>query len=181
MKKFSLGILTLLAIIGLSGCSVKVPQYNSSADNVVQLRTIDFKLNVGTFTATHSAKSTLCRLARTVVVPHGLSFEKYIENAFTEELKMADKYSSESNITITANLNNLKASSGLASTGYWSFDMTIQSSNGKSFDITSKHIYDTSFIGAIACNEMMPNAFKPAVQKLIKEVVSNPKFNDLLH
>jgi len=180
MKKFSLSILTLVAIISFSGCSVKVPQYNSSADNVVKLRKMNFKLNVGTFTATNSAKETLYRLARTIVVPHGLTFEKYIENAFAEELKMADKYSSESNIIITANLNKLESSSGLASTGYWSFDMTIKSSNGKSFDIVSRYIYDTSFVGAIACNEMMPDAFKPAIQELIKEIISNPKFNALI-
>jgi len=169
-----------MAIIGLSGCSVKVPQYNSSADNVVQLRKIGVKVSIGTFTATKSEKETLCRLARTVVVPHGLTFEKYIENAFKEELKMANKYSNESNIIITANLNNLKASSGIASTGYWSFDMTIKSNNGKSFNIVSQYIYDTSFAGAIACNEMMPDAFKPAVQKLIKEIISNPQFDSLI-
>ncbi|MDF1876182.1 hypothetical protein JHD48_10600 [Sulfurimonas sp. SAG-AH-194-I05] len=44
----------------------------------------------------------------------------------------------------------------------------------------SKYIYDTSFIGAIACNEMMPDAFKPAIQELIKEIINNQKFNSLL-
>ena len=180
MKKFNLGILVFLVIVGFSGCSVKVPQYNSSADNVVQLRTMDYKLNVGKFTATNSAKKTLCRLARTVTVSQGLTFEEYIENAFVEDLKMADKYSATSNITITANLNNLKASSGVASTGYWYFDMTITSSNGKSFDIVSKYVYQTSFMGAIACSELMPNAFKPAVQGLIKEIINNPKFSSLI-
>jgi len=93
---------------------------------------------------------------------------------------MADNYSATSNITITANLNNLKANSGVASTGYWYFDMIITSSNGKSFDIVSKYVYQTSFMGAIVCNELMPNAFKPAVQGLIKGIINNPKFDSLI-
>jgi len=79
MKKFNLGILAFLVIVGFSGCSVKVPQYNSSADNVVQLRTMYFKLNVGKFTATNSAKKTLCRLAYTVTVSQDLTFENILK------------------------------------------------------------------------------------------------------
>ena len=180
MNKFGLGVLTLLVIIGLSGCSVKVPQYNSSADNVVKLRKMNIKLNVGEFTATNSSRKILCRLGRTVTISHGLTFEKYIENAFIEELKMADRYSSTSNITITVNLNKLKANSGIASTGYWDFDVTVKSSNGKSFNITSNYVYQTSFSGATTCDELMPDAFKPAVQKLIEDIINNPEFNNLL-
>lgn len=181
MKRNNLVIFTsVLLVILFTGCSVKAPQYNSSADNVVELRKINSKLNVGKFTATVSEKKILCRLARTVTIANNMSFEEYIENAFVEDLKMADKYSSESNITISANLNKLSVSSGLADTGYWKFDVTLSSSNGRSFDIISEYIYETSFVGAIACNEHMPNAFKPAVQKLIKEILAHPKFKSLI-
>lgn len=181
MKKNKLVIFTSILLVMLfTGCSVKTPQYNSSADNVVELRKINSKLYVGNFTATVSENKILCRLARTVTTENNMSFEQYIENAFVEDLKMADKYSGKSNITISANLNKLSASSGIANTGYWKFDMTLLSNNGKSFDISSEYIYETSFVGAIACNEHMPNSFKPAVQKLIKDIITHPKFNSLI-
>lgn len=178
-RKILKPIIIASAVVVLSACSATVPRYNSSADNVSSLRSLDTAINVGTITATTYEKSIMCRLANPVDIPDGKTVNEYIENALIEELKMAGKYDKTSSITISGNLNETSASSGMTD-GHWIFDMTVISGNGKSFDVISKHEYSGSFVGEVACRENMPDEFKPAVQKLIMKIITDPRFKSLL-
>jgi hypothetical protein len=168
----------ITAAIVLSACSAQVSRYHSSADNVNALRNITTKLDVGEITATKPTKSVMCRLANPVIMPNDGTINEYIENAFTEELKMAGLYDKNASIIISGNLNNTTASSGM-SDGHWTFDMTVKSSNGKSFNIIHKHEYSGSFIGGVACRENMPDEFEPAVEELINAIIIDPRFKGL--
>ncbi|MCF1431787.1 MAG: hypothetical protein LPH21_13990 [Shewanella sp.] len=167
------------ALVLLTACSAKVPHYNSSADNVLSLRALNVSINVGSIKATNPQKSIMCRLANPVEMPNGKTINEYIESAFIEEIKMAGFYDISARITISGNLNEVSASSGMTD-GHWLFDMSVMSTNGKSFNVVSKHEFAGSFSGVVACREDMPDEFQPAVQKLIKNIVTHSKFKSLL-
>lgn len=179
IKVITIG-LSMGALLFLSGCAVRVPTYNATADSVVKLRQMNTRMYIAQVTSEDSEDSVLCRLGRRVKTPQNQTFDKYIENAFKEELKMADMYSENSDIKISIFMNDLNANSGVASTGSWKFDANISSSNGKSFNLVSNYTYETSFNGGVTCNELMPNAFLPAVKKFIYDIITNPSFNELL-
>ena len=181
MKRKITRIVTItVAAIILSACSAQVPHYSSSADNVNVIRNISTKINIGDITATTPTKSVMCRLANPVIMPNDETINEYIENAFIEEFKMANIYDKNSSITISGNLNKTTASSGMTD-GHWTFDMTIKSSNGKSFNTIYKHEYSGSFVGGVACRENMPDEFEPAVEGLIQVILMDKQFQVLLN
>lgn len=172
-----------IALVGaaavLSGCATQVPEYSSTANNVSTLKRLDTKLNVGDITATNPTKSFMCRLDSPVEMPNDATVNDYIESAFANELKAAGIYDQNAQITISGNLNETDVSSSIAG-AYWTFDMTVKSSNGNSFNIVHKHEYDASFFAGSACKEDMPESFKPAVQELIHAIIADPRFKDLI-
>lgn len=170
---------TIMAVI-LSACSARVDHYTPSADNAVALRSIDKKINVSDITATTEVTSVMCRLANPVIMPNSEAINEYIENAFIDELKMANKFDENSKITLSGNLNNTTSSSGMTD-GHWSFDMKVESSNGESFNVVHRHEYSGSFLGGVACRENMPDEFEPAVEELINAIVTDSRFTSLLN
>jgi len=180
MKKIvTLGLSSILATFVLTGCGIKTSDYNVSADNVNELRKLNnIKIAVSPFTAIKPGEnSILCRLADTVETSNNESFEKYIENAFIEELKMANIYDSNSEIKISGKLKKIEAST--IGSAYWLFDMTVSSSNGESFDITSKREYGAAFLAYTACMNM-GTSFAPSVKQLISEIITHSEFKKLL-
>jgi hypothetical protein len=180
MKNYSKSVLLIILVtILFSGCGVKVGRYHASSDNVIALKKINTKINVDKFTAYKLDYKVMCRLANDVTTPNKEPFVTYIENAFIEELKMADKYSPTSKITISGHLNNLNVSSGMTD-AHWTFDITVSSNNGNRFTVKHTREYSASFLGGIACKEDMPDAFNPTVKELINKIINHPKFNSLL-
>ena len=179
-KSFLLIILSLImGSMLFTGCGIKVQRYHASADNVNTLKRLNTKINVKHFTANKSEYKVLCRLANDVTTPNKEPFEKYIEDAFIEELKMAGMYSSAAKITISGHLNTMNVSSGMTD-AHWTLNMKVASSNGKSFTIQHTHKYSASFLGGIACQEDMPDAFEPTVQELIAKIIRDPRFKGLI-
>lgn len=162
----------------LAGCAVPVDRYNINADNQIKIRSFNHKFSVGKFTATKTHYKVMCRLANNVEMPDGESFEAYIQNALIHELKMADAYSKDSDVSISANLNNTNVSSGITD-AHWTFDITISNSEGKSFTVKETRKYNSSFLGAIACGADMPKSFLPTVQDLINKIINDPQFDGL--
>lgn len=170
----------VLATFILTGCGIKTSEYTVSADNVQKLRSHNnVKLGVSKFTAVVPGEnSILCRLADTVETPNDEAFEMYIENALKDELKMAGIYDENADIKLTGKVKKVSASTMLGN-AYWSFDINVSSSNGKNFDLESRRDYGSAFLALTACNNM-GSSFGPSVKKLIEDIITHPKFNELI-
>ncbi len=182
MKYLFKGIIALAAMIGLSGCANKVHNYAVSTENLLALQKLSsksHKVNVGQFTDSGKNESeVMCRLSSPIGTPKGQTFASYIQNAFKKELVIANMYDPKAKNTITANLNDIYGSTVLGD-AYWSFDVTVKSTNGKSYNVKSKYEYESSFTAVSACSEMQ-RSFPLAVQKLIGDIIHHPKFTELL-
>ena len=172
----TLAAATLAAFV-FTGCGIKTSEYNVSADNVEQLRSYkNVKIGVNEFTAVNTGESSiLCRLAETVETPNEETFEKYIENALKSELKMAGIYDANSKIKLSGLVKKVGASTMLGD-AYWSFDVNVSSTNGKNFDIQSRHEYGSAFLAITACNNM-GSSFGPSVGTTHEFSVAYSMFN----
>jgi hypothetical protein len=181
MKFFIHGVVAIIAVIGLSGCANKVHDYAVSTENLMVLKSLASKankVNVGEFTDSgKNEKAVMCRLATPIGTPKGETFASYIKNAFQKELLIADLYDPKAKNTISANVNDVYGSTVLGN-AYWSFDVTVKSSNGKSYNVKSRYDYESSFSAMSACSEMQ-RSFPLAVQKLIGKIITHPKFVEL--
>ncbi len=175
MKFFSLALIVSASV--LSGCAFKTSPYGASVKNVEAIRSANVKpISVGKFqSAKPGLTSITCRAAGPVtVVP---SFETYIEQAFIDELKLAGAYNATSPLVLTGKLEDIDFSSGI-SDGKWLFALTVSNPRNESFTTKSTFGFSGSFVADRACQEVA-QAFAPAVQKLIEDVVRDPKFKQI--
>jgi len=181
MNKVLHTTLLLIGTILLSGCANKVHDYSVSTENLIALKSLAKAakpVNLGKFTdSAKGERSLMCRLATPVGTPQGETFASYIQNALKKELIITDMYNPNAKNTITANLNDIYGSTVLGN-AYWSFDITMKSSNGKSYRVKSQYDYESSYLASSACSEMQ-RSFPLAVQKLIGEIIKNPHFAEL--
>ncbi len=180
-------IVLLFVILVSAACtSSTIPRYGLSAENVIGLRKLGQKVNVGRFTATTPGQTEIsCRAVGPVKTPDGRPFEDYIRRALIDELKVAEMLSDSAPVTLTGNLDKIDFNS---MSGDWTMAFTFTSSNGRSLAVSSKYGYSTGPIfipgggtaGAVrACSETA-QAFAPAVQVLIGKFVHHPEFAALL-
>lgn len=175
MKNVTLAIVVTTVLI--SGCAYNASQYGASIRNVETIKTNNIKpVAIAQFkSAKPGLASITCRAAGPVnVMP---SFESYIEKAFIDELKLAGAYDPTSRITLTGMLEEVDFSSGM-SDGNWTFTLTVSNNRNESFTTKSMFGFSGSFVADKACQEVA-QAFGPAVQKLIEDVVQNPKFKQI--
>jgi hypothetical protein len=158
----------------------EVPPYSASSDNVMEMRTIETKINIGKFTSYNNNEKPTCRYGGGYIsTEDGTSLDTYIENAFVKELKLAGVYNKNAKITISGYIKEYISSSSV-SDAHWTININIKSTNGKQFNIVHTTKYDASFNGITACMEEMPNAFKKTVKELILHIITYKKFNTLL-
>jgi len=173
----SFAVVVLAAFI--SGCSTyAADRYSISADNVTALRNVGSnQINVGEFTSTEPGLSVLtCRAVGPIKTPDGETFAEFVKEAFVSELKIAELYSPDGPVTLTGNLDEIDFSSG---SGTWNIALTVDSSNGQSISVREDYSFQTSFAGAVACNQTA-QALMPAVQDLIASLIADPRFPDLI-
>jgi len=180
MKKL---IFILVVTFVLEGCaSFNAPHYAISADNVDAIRSTfgtssGKKVNVGEFTSENSGKSTLwCRGAPSIKAPSGEPFVDYVQKAFIDELRVAEVYSKDAHLTIKGHLKEFDFNSHF---GTWTLALVVSSNTNQSFTVEENYDYSTSFFGSIACHRAA-QALSPAIQNLIKKVVSHPSFKQML-
>ena len=175
MKK----LILLMSMAMLAGCSTyAIDRYSISADNVTALRALgDIKINVGEFTSTKpNLREVNCRAVGPIKTPDGDTFAHFIQEAFTDELQIAELYSTTAPVTITGNLDHI----GLSSmSGKWDLTLTVNSTNGQSVSVSDSYSYTTSFFGETACNQAA-QSLMPAVQNVISKVITNPDFAGLV-
>jgi len=179
MNIIKITCILLFAAIISTGCSYNVSKYGVSIENVNKLKKLDSKLNIEKFTSNTAGQSSIgCRAAGPVNTLNNQPFEEYITNAIITELKLAGKYDKKAKISLKGHLEMIDFNSNLG-TANWLFTLKLTSSNSKSIVINSKYEFPGSFVADRACAEVA-QAFSPAVQNLINDIISNPKFKTLL-
>lgn len=170
------GALVAIALV-MSGCAYNASPYGASVKNVESIRTINLKpIAVGRFQAAIPGRSSItCRAAGPVTVSP--SFEAYIEKAFIDELKLAGVYDPSSSLILTGKLEEVDFSSGMTD-GNWTFTLVVTNSRNESLTTKSRFGFSGSFVADKACQEVA-QSFGPAVQKLIEDVVRDPKFKQI--
>lgn len=170
----------LVCVTAAAACSgYTANTYSVSAENVVALRQLpsENSINVGEFTSDLDFKKTLsCRGGAPLGVPGDKAFHEYIREALVTELMIAERFAPNAPVTLTGKLNALDFES---MGGSWNLDVTFVSSNGKSISIKDSYSYESSIIADSACQQTA-QAFMPAVQQMIKRLITHPDFKSLL-
>ena len=169
-----------IGMLLLTSCStMQPPRYSISVDNLERLRTFEGAQVRVVSLNQQAAYESNCRLFGPIEPADGLSIPAFITKAFNDEFKVA-RIHSENGTKITGDITRIEFSSvtGLTS-GYWHISLDLESSNGETLSISNRYGFKSGFDAITACNATA-DALTPAVQDLIKEVVSHPKFGKLL-
>jgi hypothetical protein len=171
-------VLWVLAAFALASCDTfTVPPYSATADNNLALKAAlgDQHVAVGQFTMAAKPDDT-CRGTGPIQLPGGMTFEGYLQKAFTDELKLAGLYDAQAPLTLTGRITDLRFTS--MGSGTWDIALTLDSSNGKTLSATEHYDFHTSYTGNSACRNVA-EAFQPAVQELVGKVAAAPDFRVL--
>jgi len=181
VKYTSIGAL-VAATLFLAGCETtnSIP-YKASTANVITiqqtLQSSGKKVTLGDIKlAAGVEENPLCRLMGPVKVAPGKSLPQYIKEAFQEELFMAQVYQPGAKNVIEGQLEALSFSS--MSPASWNITMSVKSNVSAGYTVTARYPFDTSFSAYSACKNVA-DAFAPAVQDLLKQVVNHPGFSAL--
>ena len=171
-----LGIL-IAAIFLLAGCETfSIQKYSLSPVNTDAIKGAMSSgqvssFAVGEFTAASPGHFEMrCGINGLVRTPQHIPFEKYIREAFIDELKQAGAYSLdqiEAGGVITGHLDKIEMNSD---NGSWDIDLTIKFKTGAYFTVSESYQYE----GA-SC-EQTSAALVPAVQALIHRIITHPTF-----
>ena len=178
-KWMLLGLLSFVA----GGCSTyAADRYSVSPDNVAAVKQAvaakpGTKIAVSPFTAAEPGHTEFdCRLVGPVKTPDGQSFEAYIRKALVDELQIADAYSENGGATMGGDLKSIDMDSFA---GTWTIVLAVSSNSGASYTVTEVFKYESSFFAEAACQQGS-QALQPAVQDLIKKVVTHPDFQKII-
>jgi hypothetical protein len=173
-------MITGIVAIYISGCSSNTSKYGASFENIETLKNYNgVQVAVKPFTSVKPGQSGItCRGVGSVVTPNKESFESYIHNAFVSELKVAGIYKEQSEITLNAHFTEIDFNSNVGN-GKWIFELTASSNNDKTVQISTRHEFSTNWVGSTACQQIAQE-FSPAVQFLIRDLITNPKFKELI-
>lgn len=170
------------AAILLTGCETtnSIP-YKASTENVIAIQQTmqarNKKVSLGSVTMKPGVtESPMCRLMGPVKVAPGKTPTQYIREAFQEELFMAQAYAPDSPTVIDATVDTLSFSS--VSPANWEIAMSVKSNQSPGYTVVTTYPFATSFSAYSACKNVA-DAFGPAVQALLKQVVTHPQFSAL--
>jgi hypothetical protein len=181
MKKLTITALFIVTSL-ISACANVTPRYGVSANNVEKLRELSEsgsnRLSVAQFsTFEPGLKSITCRGVVPIEPSDGQTYEAFIQDALTTELKLAGIYAPESPIKLKAKLENINFDSAIG-IGKWIIDLTLSAEGVDSFKVNSTYRFSTNWIGDIACQQVA-TAFPAATQDLIAQIIAHPAFNAL--
>lgn len=172
----------LIATSLISACANVAPQYGASANNFEKLRELSTsgstRLSVAQFsTFEPGLRSITCRGVAPVEPPDGKTYEAFIQEALTTELKLAGIYAPESPVKLEAKLENINFNSSIGA-GKWVIDMTFSAKGIDPFKVNSTYHFSTNWLGDIACRQVA-TALPEAIQDLISQVIAHPDFKAL--
>jgi hypothetical protein len=170
------------AVLGVAGCETtnSIP-YKASTSNVIAIQQTfqaeGKKVSIGSVSmASGVDDSPLCRLNGPVRVAPGKTPAQYIKDAFQEELFAAGVYAPNAHSVLDATITALNFSS--VSPASWNIAMAVKSNSSPGYTVSTKYEFGTSWTAFSACKNVA-DAFGPAVQDLLKQVVSDPQFKSL--
>jgi hypothetical protein len=178
--RFLSPVIVLMLLITVAGCSTMTPaRYAVSVDANQKLKAL---------TGTHvylarlsppADEDSKCRLMGPIKAGDGLTITEFIADAFNDEFKFADIHD-ENGLRLEGDVTEIEFSSsdGLTN-GHWNLGMTLRSPNGS---VVSSHVnykFKSGFDAVTACNQTA-QALGAAVQDLVLETVSDPRFKSLL-
>lgn len=179
--KFAVAGLACAAVAMLSGCQTtnsSIP-YEVSTENVITIQQAlqSKKVSVSNVELAQGVSENLmCRMNGDIKVAPGKTLSQYIKDAFQKELFTAQAYDPHGP-AINGSIEDLSFSS--VAPAYWKITMHVQSSaSDNGYSVSVKYPFETSWIAMEACKNTA-NAFSPAVQELLKQVVANPQFSKL--
>lgn len=175
-------MISAAALIALSGCETPTTaRYAISPDNALALRVLNLTgIAVGAFSEPPTY-DVACRLQGHVRVADGVTHAQYIRTAFEDELKIAGAYSTATpRVTLTGNITQLNLASmrGIRR-GEWDIGLRLTSTNGHALAVTEHYQFKSGFSADAACKNTA-DAFLPAVQDLVHQVITSPEFPALV-
>lgn len=183
MKPVLFTVATISLAVILTGCeTTNSMPYKASTANVIAIQQTlqpqGKKVSLGGVKmAPGVEESPLCRLMGPVQVAPGKSISQYIADAFQEELFMAQVYQPNASTVLEGRVEELSFSS--VSPAVWNVKMSVKSNTSPGYTVSVKYPFDTSWTAYSACKNVA-DAFGPAVQELLKQVVANPQFGSLV-
>jgi hypothetical protein len=182
MKSVFLAAISIPLAVTLAGCeTTNSMPYKASTANVIAIQQTfqsqGKKVSLsGVKMAPGVEENPLCRLMGPVQVAPGKSVSQYIADAFQEELFMAQVYQPNAPTIIEGRVEALSFSS--VSPAVWNITMSVKSNFSQGYTVSVKYPFDTSWTAYSACKNVA-DAFGPAVQELLKQVVAHPQLGSL--
>jgi hypothetical protein len=166
--------------LALSGCMTMTPaNYMVSQESKAALAKYAGSKVIVTQVASPATFDRMCRAVGNVEIADKMDIGHFVAKGFNDELKFAGIYA-DNGVKLTGAVTKAAFSSSAALVnGWWDLGLTLQSSNGQSMSIESRHEFESGFVGASACNNTSM-ALGPAVQQLVQKTVSDPRFATLL-
>jgi hypothetical protein len=173
-------ILGLALAVLLPGCMSMTPaRYLVSPDTREVLRTYaGSKVRVVDMTGPGDFNA-MCRGAGNVRIADGMTIPQFVEKGFNDELRFASLHADDG-VRIRGAVTKVEFSSSAALVnGWWDLAISLQSSNGRSMSVASRHDFSAGFDAVTACNNTS-QALGTAVQLLVRKTVSDPEFAALV-
>lgn len=181
MKNSLRGIVIIAVAATNTACSTyNTNPYGISVKNIETIKSLRISpVAVEKFTAFEPGLNSItCRGGGRVITANEQPFEKIIEDALTDELKLAGVYDSKSSIIIKGHLEYITFNSNIG-IGEWSIKVKVSSKEKPDgFLVESKTDLSTNWVASKACQQVA-QAFGPALQDLIQKIVSHPQFKAL--
>jgi hypothetical protein len=123
--------------------------------------------------------SAMCRGVGNVRTPDNMAIGQFIAKGFNDELRFAGLHATNG-VHLKGRVTRAEFSSSAALVnGWWELAVTLESSNGKSMDVSNRYDFEAGFVGASACNNTSL-ALGPAAQALVRKAVGDPGFAALI-
>jgi len=182
MNRLAVASILSASLLMMTGCETTTSRpYTASTENVLmmqsKLNASSSKVKLGEFDQAKNSGSLVCRLSGPVDVSPGKNQAQFVKEALQTELFMAQVYDVASDVEIKGILNSLTFSS--VSPASWKLNFTISSNKSSGYTVETVYPFKTSFTAYGACKNVA-DAFAPAVQSLISDVLKNPKFSELV-
>lgn len=169
--------LHLILVFVLYACSTMTPaRYSISADTNQLLKRFRGRTAVLTELVPAGSYDPTCRLMGPIQAGDGFTIPQFVAKAFNDELKLADLYDETQGVKLSGSMDKVAFSSA---SGWWDLAITLRSEKGIQFSVEHRYSFTTSFDALTACNQAA-QALGAATQDLIKKVVSQPEFPNLL-
>ncbi|MDA3875658.1 MAG: hypothetical protein PF483_01060 [Halothiobacillus sp.] len=173
-------VAVFFVLLLISGCATMTPaRYSMSADNQQALKQFKGVMVELVNLAPPANYDANCRMIGPIKAADGTPINDFVKNAFNDEFKFANIYST-SGVKLQGVLTQVEfsSSSGLTN-GWWKLGIKLTSSNGATLEQSSRTNFKSGFGGISACNNTA-EALGGAVQDLIHETFTNPYFSKLL-